>query len=400
MFIAARGIIGMNLVLNITAAPLLLLELAFPGQQGTQVAIYNSLWNLCALVAAWVIYGTFRIESTWACRIPSVLRGLSSFFQIGLCFLVEESPRWLIINDREEGAINLNCKFHANGDDLNPLVTLEMEEIRTALQLETEAGRNTSYLRFFQNKGTIRQFPIIFSVGFFSQWSGNGLISYYLTLILDSFGYKAESTQALINALLTLWSMIWSLVFASLMNRFGRRTLFLISTGRMLVAYIVWMAVGPTYEKVTVLYGDSGDGYARGVLAMIFLYNLFISIGWTPLRVTYCIGMMPFNLRTRGLILYSFFVALAGIFNQYVSHIGVTDSKWKIYITYDVWLAFELVVVYFLFVETGNLSLEETAVILDRKEYGDKLIEVIVSMSEKTLAMQGRVTGAAVPEKL
>jgi len=32
-FIAARGILGMGLVLNITAAPLLILELAFPIQR-------------------------------------------------------------------------------------------------------------------------------------------------------------------------------------------------------------------------------------------------------------------------------------------------------------------------------------------------------------------------------
>ncbi|OQD80265.1 hypothetical protein PENANT_c037G01201 [Penicillium antarcticum] len=385
MFIAARGIIGMGLVLNITAAPLLLLELAFPRQQGPQVAIYNSLWNLGALAAAWITYGTFRIESTWAWRIPSLLQGLSSVIQIGLCLLIEESPRWLISKERDEEARKLICKYHANGDDSDLLVTLEMEEIRTALQLEHEARQNTSYLTFFQSKGNIRRFFIILSVGFFSQWSGNGLISYYLTLILDSIGYTAESTQTLINALLTLWSMIWSLVFAALMNKFGRRTLFLISTGGILAVYIVWTALEATYENKTALDGTGGDGYAKGVLAMIFLYKFFFSIGWTPLQVTYCIEILPFNLRARGLVLYNLFVALAGIFNQYVNPIGVTNSKWKFYITYDVWLAFELVVVYFLFVETGNLSLEETAVILDGEEHGDTLAGVTASIVEKKL---------------
>ena len=32
---------------------------------------------------------------------------------------------------------------------------------------------------------------------------------------------------------------------------------------------------------------------------------------------------------------------------------------------YDVWIFFELLVVYFLFVETGNSSLEQTAALLD-----------------------------------
>ncbi|KAJ5679059.1 hypothetical protein N7462_007303 [Penicillium macrosclerotiorum] len=359
MFIAARGIIGMGLVLNITAAPLLLLELAFPKQQGPQVAIYNSLWNLGALVAAWITYGTFRVHNTWAWRIPSLLQGLSSLIQLGLCFLVEESPRWLISQDRDDEARKLICKYHANGNDSDPLVTLEMEEIRTALRLETEARENTSYLTFFHGRANLRRFFIILCIGFFSQWSGNGLISYYLTLILNSIGYTAESTQTLINALLTLWGMIWSLVFASVMNRFGRRTLFLISTGGILAVYIVWTALEATYEKTTALDGTGGDSYAKAIL--------------------------PFDLRARGLVLYNLFVALASIFNQYVNPIGVTNSGWKYYITYDVWLAFELVVVYFLFVETGCLSLEETAVILDGDEVETKLIDETASMTEKKL---------------
>ncbi|KAJ5485407.1 sugar transporter [Penicillium diatomitis] len=392
MFIAARGIIGMGLVLNITAAPLLLLELAFPRQQGPQVAIYNSLWNLGALVAAWITFGSFRIPSTWAWRLPPLLQGLSSVIQLGFCFLIEESPRWLLSKERDEEARKLICKYHANGDDSDPLVTLEMEEIRTALRLELEARRNTSYLTFFQTKANIRRFMIIISVGFFSQWSGNGLISYYLTLILDSIGYTAESTQTLINALLTLWGMIWSLVFASVMNRFGRRTLFLISTAGCLAVYVVWTALEATYEIQTSLNGTGGDGYAKGVLAMIFLYTFFFSVGWTPLQVTYCIEILPFDLRARGLVLYNLCVAIAGIFNQYVNPIGVTNSKWKYYITYDVWLAFELVVVYFLFVETGNLSLEESAVIMDGEEYENKLIEATASMAEKKLGTDQMIT--------
>jgi MFS family permease len=100
MFIAARGIIGFGLGFNITAAPILIMELAFPIQKAPMVSIYNSLWSLGAIVAAWTTYGTFRIMSTWAWRIPSILQALSSFVQI-LCFWwIVESPRWLVSQDR------------------------------------------------------------------------------------------------------------------------------------------------------------------------------------------------------------------------------------------------------------------------------------------------------------
>ncbi|KAH7120225.1 putative sugar transporter [Dactylonectria estremocensis] len=375
MFIAARGILGIGLALNITAAPLLLLELAYPRQQGPLVGIYNSLWSLGALSAAWITYGTFRINSEWAWRIPSLLQGLSSIVQILLCWLVEESPRWLMSKDRDEEARKLITKYHANGDDSDAIINLEMDEIRTALTLETHAANTTSYMSFFQTKGNIHRFFIILCVGFFSQWSGNGLISYYLTLILNSIGYRSQETQTLINALMTLWGMIWGLFFSAFINRFGRRTLFLTSTIGCLCVYVTWTALEATYEKQTALDGEGSDGIAKGVLAMIFLYNFFFCIGWTPLQVTYVIEILPFNLRARGLVLYNLFVALALIFNQYANPVGVTNSGWKYYITYDVWLAFEAVVVYFLFIETGNLTLEETAAVLDGPVYQDKLAD-------------------------
>lgn len=103
----------------------------------------------------------------------------------------------------------------------------------------------------------------------------------------------------------------------------------------------------------------------------------------------------------QGLVLYNLFVALALIFNQYVNPVGVTNSKWKCkkqgcnlssfrkltsvadYVTYDVWLFVELVVVYFLFVETGGKSLEETAALLDGEAMTEKLQENSKQAAEK-----------------
>jgi sugar porter (SP) family MFS transporter len=400
MFIAARGIIGLGLVLNVTAAPLLVMELAYPTQRAPLVAIYNSLWGLGALVAAWATYGTFRIDSTWAWRIPSLLQALSSVLQILFCWAIEESPRWLVSRDRDAEAAALIAKYHANGDANDPVVALEVEEIRAALRIERETTSSSSYLAFFKTPGNRRRLLIVLAVGFFSQWSGNGLISYYLTLILNSIGYTDESTQTLINALMTLWSMLWGLAFSLVVNRFRRRTLFLLSTASCLVVYVIWTALEATYEMSADLDGDGvGDGspgIAKGVVAMIFLYQAVFAIGWGPLQVTYVVEILPYDLRARGLTLYNLFVALALIFNQYANPIGVTNSGWRFYITYDVWLVFELIVVYFLFVETGKMSLEETAAALDGKEVEDKLAEEVIRNTEKTLGLTQVDT---VPEK-
>jgi hypothetical protein len=52
------------------------------------------------------------------------------------------------------------------------------------------------------------------------------------------------------------------------------------------------------------------------------------------------------------------------------------------YIVYDVWLFVELLVVYFLFVETSGSSLEEMAVIIDGEEARDTIIEAVARVTE------------------
>lgn len=48
---------------------------------------------LGALLAAWVTYATFKINSDWAWRIPSALQGTIPLIQLICIWWVPESPR-------------------------------------------------------------------------------------------------------------------------------------------------------------------------------------------------------------------------------------------------------------------------------------------------------------------
>lgn len=60
------------------------------------------------------------------------------------------------------------------------------------------------------------------------------------------------------------------------------------------------------------------------------------------------------------------------------------DADHVDYIFYDVWLAVEAIVVYFLFIETGNVSLEQTAAILDGIVVQEKLADNVARTTEIT----------------
>lgn len=155
------------------ASPVLITELAFPTHRAPITGLYNSSWYLGSILAAWVTYGTFRIDGTWSWRIPSLLQGVPSVLQLILVFLiVPESPRWLVKVGKDEQALATIAKYHCNGDTTDPLIQFEYQEIKEALRVEMEINRTSSYKALFSTPGNRRRMMAIIPYSFFSQWSG------------------------------------------------------------------------------------------------------------------------------------------------------------------------------------------------------------------------------------
>ncbi len=94
--------------------------------------------------ASWTAFGTSRIHSDWSWRIPSVLQAIPSFFQFFLIWFVPESPRWLVSKGKETQALQTLAYYHADGDESDPLVIYEFEEIKAAIKMDLE-GQHASF---------------------------------------------------------------------------------------------------------------------------------------------------------------------------------------------------------------------------------------------------------------
>ena len=104
---------------------------------------------------------------------------------------------------------------------------------------------------------------------------GDALLGMALEATLQRHADQSSaSNQAAINGGLTIWCWLVSLGCAFLVDRVGRRTLFLIAGVGMLIAFSVWTACSAVYEKT----GNPSAGSA--VLAMIFLFYGGYGVGW------------------------------------------------------------------------------------------------------------------------
>lgn len=87
-----------------------------------------------------------------------------------------ESPRFLISKGRNDQALAILAKYHANGLEEDALVQWEYTEICTALIREREM-KKTSYLDFFRSKGNRKRLFVLCTLSVATNWSGNGIIS-------------------------------------------------------------------------------------------------------------------------------------------------------------------------------------------------------------------------------
>ncbi|TCD69438.1 hypothetical protein EIP91_007563 [Steccherinum ochraceum] len=366
MFIGARFLVGFGLGFCTAGAPMLVSEIAYPSQRAPVSSVYNALWPGGAFVASWVTFGSFHIQNSWSWRIPSAIQGLPSLFQVLLVLLGPESPRWLMAKGRNQEALATLAYYHADGNERDPLVQFEYDEIKAALEAE-QIQKQTGWLQLVKTPGNRRRLRILIPIAFFSQWSGNGLVSYYLNQVFDTIGITDPVEQLLINAFLHMWSLILAVLGGIFCDRFGRRPIFLTSTAGMLVFFTLQTICTSQYA----LHGNDAAGNA--VVAMIFLFGAFYAIAWSPLITSYCLEILPFNLRAKGYTLFSFAVSASLVFNQYINPIAMKAIGWKYYIVYCAWIAFELVYVYFFLVETKNRTLEETSVLFDGDDNVAKL---------------------------
>lgn len=377
LFIGARLLIGVGLVFCLNAAPLLITELAYPTQRGKVASLYNTSWYGGSIVAAWVCFAStladdrgLSLQSSWSWRVPVFIQGLGPLLQVFLIWFVPESPRWLISKGQECKAAKILAHFHSVGfDERNPLVLFEIAQIRRSLTMEQRINRRVSFATLFATPGNRKRMRIVLCLALFSQWSGNGLASFYIRLVLGNVGIHNQKMQATVNGCLQVWNLVASITGALLVHRVGRRTLFIVSNAGMLMAFSV-LALDSS-----LFYSGIAAG-AHATIPVIFVLHLCYNLAYTPALVAYTLEILPFAIRAKGFAVVNLTVSLALALNQFVDPWAFDLIGWKYYLVYCGWLGFELVFVMLFAVETRGKTPKEIAVFFDGKRKPGNLFHV------------------------
>ena len=207
-------------------------------------------------------------------------------------WFMPESPRWLFANNKREQGRAVLVKHHGGGNEASAVVLLQCNEIDDSINLEIESSdkRWWDYRGLFNTRARLYRVFLLMLVSVFSQFIGGSVIrcvvfldrvssltlpSYFMPVMLEDIGITGTNQQLLMNALNTVFSFLGGIVGSFMVDRLGRRNLFLWATFLTGLCYIALNIIA--WKASATGHVSTGTGYA--FIAMIFLYGIFFSFG-------------------------------------------------------------------------------------------------------------------------
>ncbi|KAK8040263.1 general substrate transporter [Apiospora marii] len=357
VFVGGRFLLSFFAQMACSASPLYLVEVAPPQYRGTLAGLYNTFYYFGSILATSAVYGAHRhlshTDLDW--RLPLWLQMVCPGIVAVLIMFFPESPRWLVGKDRHEEARAFLVKYHANGDPNHPLVDLEMSEMIESLRVEPI----TEWRNFFDLRVLVRtrarRYRTMLNVVFawFGQFSGNNVVSYYMPYLLDNVGIKDADTKLLLNIMYALEGYIFATAGARMLDIIGRRKMLLGATAGLILSLAVAAGTAASYEQT----GSRASSSAS--IAAIFAFGAVFAAAFTSMQPIYPAEVMSNDMRAKGMGTYKISGGAAGFVNTFVAPIALRRGRYWVYMFFVFWDCFEFAFMYFFFVETKGLTLEE-----------------------------------------
>ncbi|EJD50722.1 general substrate transporter [Auricularia subglabra TFB-10046 SS5] len=348
-FLGGRFLTGVGVSVAGASAKSYLAEITPPQTRGRYLGILNSFYYVGQMTATGMMIGTQKWQNTLSWRLPLWVQTVPAGLNVLFVFLCPESPRWLHTVGKSEQARAILARLHSRDNDVNsPLVQLEVDEIEEYIKLG--GADNLVGLPSFVPHPR-RPCSHVVLIGAFGQLSGNGMVTYFLTVLLRIAGITSSSKQITLNFVNSVTSMIGALTGAYLVDSFGRRKLLLSGTAALVV--ILAIASG------LLSHPETSQARANAGITFIYLFMVVFSFGYTGMQALYPAEVLTYQMRAKGLAFLALVAQAASCINTFGLPVALDKIGWKVYVIFCIWDAFEVVVIYFTVVETKGLTLEE-----------------------------------------
>ncbi|KAK8069254.1 hypothetical protein PG994_005870 [Apiospora phragmitis] len=363
-FLGARFVLGFGVSFCSVSAPCYVSEMAHPNWRGTITGLYNCTWYIGSIIASWVVYGCSYLDRPDAWRIPVWCQMITSGFVLIFVWFLPESPRWLMARDRYDDAAKVLATYHGDKDTAHPIVVLQMNEMNQQIKTDGSDRKWWDYHELWNTHSARRRLICVLGMAVFGQISGNSLSSYYMATMLRSAGIKDEKKVLAINGINPVLCFLGAIFGARMTDVLGRRPLLIYS----IIFCSCCFAVITGTSKLS-LDDPANKSAANATVAMIFIFGIVFSFGWTPLQSMYIAETLPTVTRAKGTAVGNLASSLASTVIQYASGPAFKNIGYYFYLVFLFWDLFEAA-----FIPRGR-TLEELAEVFEARNPVAKSLE-------------------------
>ncbi|KAF3324712.1 hexose carrier protein HEX6-like protein [Carex littledalei] len=348
MILLARVLLGVGLGFSTQAVPLYLSEMAPSKYRGAFSNGFQFLLSVGGLIATFINYGSEKIRGGGGWRVSFGLAVIpSSMLALGAVFL-PETPNSLIQQGKDpKTVIKLLQKIRGIDD-----VAEEFEDITRA----SDASKSVKHpFKTILERRYRPQLSMAILLPFFQQVTGINVIGFYAPVLFRTVG-TAESGSLMSTVIVAVIGAVCTFASMVLVDRLGRRVLFMSGGITMLVSQVIIGAIMATQ------LGDQGSlskGYGYFLVILVCIYVAGFGLSWGPLGWMVPSEIFPLEIRSAGqsiTVAVNFLLtgAVAQTFLAMLCHM-----KSGLFFFFACWLVIMTVFIYMFLPETKNLPIEK-----------------------------------------
>ncbi|KAI4146043.1 MAG: hypothetical protein L6R39_003617 [Caloplaca ligustica] len=405
MLIAGRILNGVCVGVTSSQVPVYLAEIAKKEKRGSIIVIQQLAIEWGILIMFFVGYGCSFITGDASFRTAWGIQFVPAALLMLLIPFLPRSPRWLAKVGRNDKAITILARIQTGGNQDDPRVVAEWQEITTILAAEREAPY--SGWRRFVKDGMWRRTFAGMSVQAWQQLSGANVMTYYVVYVFQMAHLSGNINLISSGVQYALFIVFTSIVFFFI-DKTGRRPLLVYGAIGMGICQFVVGGVLGTYGS----YVPGGVGGNENVIIQVtgqpshvviaFSYLLIIIYALTlaPVAWVYAAEVWSLETRATGMALASIntnwlFNFALGLFVPPAFH----NISWKTFIIFGVLCFGAAVQAFFFYPETARKSLEEIEILFSKggprpwkTRPGDSLLDARIAQVEE-LQQKGEPLG-------
>ncbi|AQZ19119.1 YFL040W [Zygosaccharomyces parabailii] len=331
-------------------------------RKGSTMAFVQCSCSLAVLTMYCLCAGLNLMRSELSFRLAWALGTVPAVILLLCSVWLPESPVWLSLQGRYDLAQHVQNQLAASYNSMchgrSQIEVLEKLDLAAALKDESDGF---AYIDLFKN-GCLRQTLMASSMQLLVQFSGMGILMYYITFICDMIGLEGQikNLAASIPYIISLSLSLLPILFLDQMRRkdvtlAGGFPLGLIMISIAAVMYGRGHRVEPIKGNHSLVWSVDQEG-GPFVLALCFLFVSVYALTLSSGPWIYTNEILPTRAKSKGLSLSMSIGWLAGAILTLLGPLMMEHLKWATFLLLGSGTLLLSTLIAFLFPDTRDLS--------------------------------------------